>query len=220
MNDFDFDVKQKKALIPSAKRRKCGMRSKACTLPSDYMTEGEKRKLNGEIVTINMNEPVKYRDLIKASKDVQRQYLKHLQDDYNASVRMLTECLGVSYQTVRNLLTDLGISRQKNARKATMEEHLIWNNFCNPNGVPFEPMQEEAVVSEEIPDKPKVGYGEPIPAYYKDGSGDIELTGLTVTLYGSTYDVCKRIVEILGADSHGRFTVRFFAEGGKEAWDV
>ena len=50
MNDFDFDVLQKKRIARGAYHRKNGSKSKRCTLPSDYLTAAEKRKLNGEVM--------------------------------------------------------------------------------------------------------------------------------------------------------------------------
>lgn len=40
---FNEDVREKKALVPSARERKCGSKSKVCTVPSDFMTKYERR---------------------------------------------------------------------------------------------------------------------------------------------------------------------------------
>lgn len=202
MNDFDYDIKEKKALVPSAHKR-VG-RTRKCTLPSDYLTEGEKKRMNGEVVTISMNAPVKYRDLIKASEDVQKQYIKHLQDTYNASVRMLEQCLGVSYVTVREYLVRLGLNRDKSKGRATFEQKAAWEQFCNPG--------EKLVIDTEVT-KAMIEHAPIVSVPVEEtgvefaGDDDYVLCGMNVELEGSAYAVCKKLVSMIGADAHGVFTI-------------
>ena len=46
MNDFDFDVMTKKRIARGAAARKCGSKSRRCTLPSDYLTDAQKKARN------------------------------------------------------------------------------------------------------------------------------------------------------------------------------
>ena len=43
---FQQDVKERKKMKTGAMHRKCGSKSKKCTLPSDYLTPSQKKKLN------------------------------------------------------------------------------------------------------------------------------------------------------------------------------
>ena len=46
MHDFDYDAMQKKRIARGASHMKRGSKSKKCTLPSDYLTAAQKRRLN------------------------------------------------------------------------------------------------------------------------------------------------------------------------------
>lgn len=47
MNDFDYDIVQKKRLVASARKQKCGSKSKKCSLPSDNLTAAQLKAKNG-----------------------------------------------------------------------------------------------------------------------------------------------------------------------------
>ena len=51
MHDFDYDAMQKKRIARGASHMKRGSKSKKCTLPSDYLTAAQKRRLNGPVST-------------------------------------------------------------------------------------------------------------------------------------------------------------------------
>lgn len=78
MNDFDTDVKMKKAIASGAKHRKSGSKSKKCTLPSDNLTIKEKNALNGETHTLILDHAYTIEDLAVFSKQTQRDYLVYL----------------------------------------------------------------------------------------------------------------------------------------------
>lgn len=136
MTDFDYEVKQKKSLVPSARHRKGGSKSKKCYLPSDNLTEAQKRKLNGPVYTVKMDRPMTWEELRRLPDTLRRQYLTNLIDTYGASHRMLGEMLGVSRTAVSHELNRLGISTTgnlKNAKQGPRAERrkAMWAAFCN-----------------------------------------------------------------------------------------
>lgn len=58
MNDFEKEVREKKSIASGARHRVNGSKSKRCTLPSDYLTPAQRKKLNGEVYTVNLNKPI------------------------------------------------------------------------------------------------------------------------------------------------------------------
>lgn len=198
MNDFDYEVKERKALVPSARRRKCGSRSKYCSLPSDNLTEGAKRKLNSECVTINMNKPYTYKELKKASEDVQRQYIKRLQDEYNASVRLLGPMLGISYQTVRNYLDRLGLTRPKHTGRPNAEQRAAFEKFCNSQ-------LEEVAVEPEVERTP--AKAERVVELDDD---QFNMLDINFHIDGQAFAVCKKLISMIGADAYGTFNITFY----------
>lgn len=136
MTDFDYEVKQKKSLVPSARRRKGGSKSKKCSLPSDNLTEAQKRKLNGPVYTVKMDRPMTWEELKGLPDTLRRQYLTNLIDTYEASQRMLGDMLGVSQATAGTELRRLGVQsgpahgRESHGPVAERRK-AMWEAFCN-----------------------------------------------------------------------------------------
>ena len=152
MTDFDYEVKQKKSLVPSARRRKGGSKSKKCSLPSDNLTEAEKRKLNGPVCTVKMGQPMTWAELKGLPDTLRRPYLQNLVDTYEASWRMLGDMLGVSQVTAGNELRRLGIqsgpAHGRGSRGAVVERRkAMWDAFCNGvvGGNSIKPTENEQV---------------------------------------------------------------------------
>ena len=136
MTDFDYEVKQKKSLVPSARRRKGGSKSKKCSLPSDNLTEAEKRKLNGPVCTVKMDQPMTWTELKGLPDTLRRPYLQNLVDTYEASQGMLGGMLGVSQVTAGNELRRLGIQSgpahgRESVGPVAERRKAVWQAFCN-----------------------------------------------------------------------------------------
>ncbi len=91
MNDFDYDVKEKKRIAAGARARKCGSKSKRCTLPSDYLTAKQKKGLNGKMKTYNLSAPVSYAEFRDMPKDLQKEYLTKLYLDWCINLTMIAK---------------------------------------------------------------------------------------------------------------------------------
>ena len=132
MNDFDFDAMQKKRIAQGAKH-KVGRRS-GCTLPSDSLTEAEKRKLNGPVVTLKLDEPMNWKDFKALPEDKQRLYLERLKELYQPSCSMLGQMFGVTEPAVSRQLSRLGVtpaySRTSGIRPGATDR-AKWDAFCN-----------------------------------------------------------------------------------------
>lgn len=132
MNDFDFDALQKKRIAQGAKH-KVGRRS-GCTLPSDSLTEAEKRKLNGPVVTLKLDEPMTWKDFKALPEDKQRLYLERLKELYQPSCSMLGQMFGVTLACVSRRLGQLGVapaySRTSGIRPSETDR-AKWDAFCN-----------------------------------------------------------------------------------------
>ena len=149
MNDFDYDALQKKRIAAGAYHRKNGSKSHACTLPSDHLTEAERRKLNGPVVTLRLDEPMTWADFLALSDEHKRLYLGHLMDRYRPSCRALGEMLGVSAITACRTLRSCGASRGRDTR-ATAEQRAAWTAFLG-NAAPAEEERDDAPTAPEDP---------------------------------------------------------------------
>ena len=87
MNDFDFDVLEKKRIAASARHRVCGSKSKHCFLPSDRLTKAQLAKRNGPVATFNMSGPMSWDMFDQLPQDLKGEYLIGLRDRFNPSPR-------------------------------------------------------------------------------------------------------------------------------------
>ena len=131
MNDFDFDVMTKKRIARGAAARKCGSKSRRCTLPSDYLTDAQKKARNGKMSTYNLSKPMTYEQFKLMPRDLQREYLLKLRNDMHASSRVIAQMFGCSYETVRVVMRDLGINTGGKKMYMNLDQLLRWNNWLS-----------------------------------------------------------------------------------------
>lgn len=130
MNDFDYDVLQKKRIASGARHMKRGSRSKRCSLPSDNLTPAQLKRRNGPVSTYKLDAPMRWDDFRAMPEDLQKQYLTNLVETYNVSIFKIADMLGVNTMTITRLRESLGITvkakggtRQENYEKWRRWEH-------------------------------------------------------------------------------------------------
>lgn len=127
MNDFDYDAMQKKNIARSAYHKKG--RKRGCTMPSDYMTDAQKKKMNGECITFNIHEPHTWVEFKSASRQIKVEYINWLAREYNTTLQMLGDMFGVSHVTVYKYLKNQKIRINKNAGKTKEELSKMAESF-------------------------------------------------------------------------------------------
>lgn len=135
MNDFDFDVKEKKRIAAGARARKCGSKSKRCTLPSDYLTVKQKKGLNGKMKTYNLSAPMTYSEFRNMPKDLQKEYLTKLYLEWCISLIEISKMFGCSPETVRKACNDFGIDTSNRDHRASYAQMDFWKKWLNENRV-------------------------------------------------------------------------------------
>ena len=78
MNDFDYDVMQKKRIAASARHRVCGSKTRFVSLPSDHMTDAQLKRRNGPVSTYKLGEPMPWKGFKQLPDDLKRAYLEQL----------------------------------------------------------------------------------------------------------------------------------------------
>ena len=136
MTDFDYDVMQKKRTAAGAYHRKGGSKSKKCSLPSDNLTEAQKRKLNGPVTTVNLNQPIGWQEFKALNSDsLKKSYLINLLNTYKPTANMIGDMMGVSGITVRKEMRRLGLPVGKRGGDQNSPEakakKAMWAAFCN-----------------------------------------------------------------------------------------
>ena len=134
MNDFDYDVLQKKRTASGARHMKRGSRSKRCSLPSDNLTPAQLKRRNGPVSTYKLDEPMKWDDFKAMPVDLQKKYLTNLVETYGATNEMLSDMFYVHPTHVGAVKKALGVisnnPRHLSKEKKTIRDQM-WAAFCN-----------------------------------------------------------------------------------------
>lgn len=134
MNDFDYDVLQKKRIAAGARHMKRGSRSKRCSLPSDNLTPAQMKRRNGPVSTYKLDEPMGWDDFKTMPVDLQKKYLTNLVETYGATNEMLGDMFYVHPTHVGTVKKALGVvshnpHRLIGEKKAIRDQ--MWAAFCN-----------------------------------------------------------------------------------------
>lgn len=133
MTDFDYENLQKKRTAQGAFHKKGGSKSKRCTMPSDYLTPAQKKKLNGPTHELNLNQPLTWAEYKCIPTDsLKKTYLLNLMNTYKPSAQMLHRMFGCAATTVTAELRRQGLPvGKKGIKKPTKEQQAMWEAFCN-----------------------------------------------------------------------------------------
>lgn len=225
MNDFDFDVMTKKRIARGAAARKCGSKSRRCTLPSDYLTDAQKKARNGKMSTYNLSKPMTYEQFKLMPRDLQREYLLKLRNDMHASSRVIAQMFGCSYETVRVVIRNLGINTGGKKLYMNLDQLMRWNNWLSgdaantPVAVTEPETETEAetisAAAEETEDA-----GAPVN---NDASTEeikcAALLGGKLNLRGTASEILSRLAIVFDAESDAQMfvSVKFSVGNGAES---
>ena len=134
MHDFDYDAMQKKRIARGAAHMKHGSKSKKCTLPSDYLTDAQKRRLNGPVSTYKLDEPMSWESFKAMPEDLQKKYILNLRETYQATDVMLGKMFKKADVTIGDIRRKLGVNPI--GKHIMNHDELIirdakWDAFCN-----------------------------------------------------------------------------------------
>lgn len=195
MTDFEYECKKRKDLARQAKHRKCGSKSKKCSLSTDYMTNRQWKERNGTVMSINMNNPVSWEDFKGMSLQTQKDYISNIIDTYNANASTLSEMFGVSASTVRKYLqeNDFGISF-KVGHSMTSAQRSSWEAFINQQTVGNGHTENET--EETVAGKDKQNRGMGIDSFSLSFSGVIDVDAIANSLRRMMVDGASANIEI------------------------
>lgn len=133
MNDFDFDIVEKKRMVRGARCKKNGSKSKRCTLPSDNLTPAQRKALDGPVSSYSMNQTMGWDVFKSIPKDLQQSYIDTLQSRFGVPVSTISrELFGLSTYGLRSYLTRNGmrfIAGQ--GKRLSAEARQLWEDFLN-----------------------------------------------------------------------------------------
>lgn len=139
-----------KAMASGARHRVCGSKSKKCTMPSDYMTAAQKRRMNGPVSTIQLSSPMTWAELTGKNSYLQYEYLDNLLHKRGFPASWVADMLGVSQATLKHKLDQLNVKSRKPGGKPSCSLRREWMDFIDPEGSPEEASESLAVADPEI----------------------------------------------------------------------
>lgn len=177
------DIKDKKRTARGGfnKVRKKGGRVK---LPSDYMTEKERAKLNGDVKSFDLKQPMKWAEFCAMPDDLQKEYISRLQKLYRATDVAIGEMMGVSKTSIHKARMRFGLEGGERGVRPLPE----WDSFVK-HGTPTEGKVAETAKAEEKPIEKPIEKPHPVERFSAPFavplSGDIRLKG-SAAMIGET----------------------------------
>lgn len=98
---FEKECRDKKRIARGEHNRVKSNRGRMKTA-SDYMTAKERRKLNGEVVSVDMNKPINWEAFKTLSEDIQKEYVGNLREKYHVPFRYIAKMMGANQLTFDN----------------------------------------------------------------------------------------------------------------------
>lgn len=110
MREFYQDVREKKSLVPSARHKKCGSKSKFVSMPHDNMTPAQWRKKNGVVNTYDLKAPMTWDQFKNLPNDLKGEYITNLQKEFSVSGAAIAKCFGITQPYLKSYLDSHGVA--------------------------------------------------------------------------------------------------------------
>lgn len=106
---FYQDIKEKKAAGRGVFHRKCGSKSKKCTLPHERLTKKELAAMNGEVMSYDPRAWYTWKEFKKLTMEWQVNYVNSLITRYNCSCSGICQYIfGINRTTLSNYFKKVG----------------------------------------------------------------------------------------------------------------
>lgn len=134
MNDIEYTLtttnRERKNLANQARHKKGGSRSKKCTLPSDYLSAAQKKGLNGEVTTYEMDKPHTLSELRQWPEDIRKEYMANLVEKYGPTNVDLAEMFGCNRKHIHRVLPSVfGIDPSERNMRSWQNGNDAWASF-------------------------------------------------------------------------------------------
>lgn len=130
---FITDVAEKKRTARGAfnKRTHNGKGGKV-RFPSDYLSNKERNKMNGEIRKYRMNSPITYAEFKKYPDDLKKKYIQRLRDMFDVSDTDIAAMMGVKAKTLNAAL--IKIDARGGRRGKRKADYVAFEKWKRDNG--------------------------------------------------------------------------------------
>ena len=197
---FHETEKERKRLARGAFYKKNGSRSRYVSLPSDNLTEKQRRELNGPVYTYDTKKPMDWSTFVSMPRDVQGIYLDRLCKEHGGRICDAAKMFGITPGGLGNYMrrTFAGWHpfEEMAGRKGVA---LTWIRFTHPEQFDEpevkEPQAEEKTQQEETSCVKQ-------PQLFRLTGGELRFTG-------NPADITNKLLCVLDAQGDYELTVTF-----------
>ena len=159
MNDFDYDCMQKKRIAMGAfaniNRKRGG-----CSLPSDTLTEKQRKEKNGEVKSYNITRIMPWREFKPMPEDLKREFFRNMQS-FGGTARFFAEEMNVCDATIRREAELVCAPFRRGGRNEKMWQSKV-TEWANEDAVDIHTADAQSEgwhVTADVPEgkKPQVG---------------------------------------------------------------
>lgn len=139
---FNQTSYEAKRLARGAYAKKGGSRSKRCTLPSDKLTERQRKELNGKMATYNLSKPMSWKNFKSLPDDLKVKYIRHLIDDCKGRCCDVAVMFGITPVYLGTYLKESSLNYPSFPHTGKRKPDPEWEAFMAPDEPVAEPIQE------------------------------------------------------------------------------
>ncbi len=156
MNDIEYELnkenREKKSIGRNLKHMNRSGKG-PIRFPSDYLSNKEKKKLNGPVISYDLKKPMTYADFRKMPEDLQKKYLEGVIERFKPTIKHLSELFGIGESTMYNRMKmlDVKLAGPKGSRNKEFNE-IDWDAWIADEKVPINVVSEneETDISEKL----------------------------------------------------------------------
>ena len=148
MNDFDYEIMQRKRLASQASHRKCGSKSKKCSMSTDHMTRKQWEERCGDIVTYQIGKPMSWDEFKQLPSGIQKEYIMDLVHKYSVTASDLARMFGITPNTVSKFCgsNDIGIVFIR-GKRMPKEARAEFEKFLSGGSGSIAPMTSDPILT-------------------------------------------------------------------------
>lgn len=208
MSEFFQEVADRKRLVRSFGRKRCGSKSKKCTLRTDNMTNKQIERMSGPVQAYKLNAPISWETFKTYPDEIKAEYLRTITSRYRTTQLLLSEMFGVTPAYLSRYLKDHNLSStatHARGRKLTEEDTAAWSAFVSGE------QHDEEVVGVECEENSVEDITDDAGDETPDAVPDTNLVEFTLTFdsYRNIDDIANYLRILIDPNTHGALEIRY-----------
>lgn len=217
MTDAEFimrsEAKQHKANGRAVYNRASRGGSKRCRLPSDNLTKAQLKKMNGEIIVMQMNKPIAWSEFKRYSPELQKEYIENLAVKYGARQLDIAEMFGVDKSNLNKYLAEITPGVFTLQRKKKIDPR--WEAFIRGEAKSIQPEVSENDTLDEPLEAENDTLEEVVESNNLNSNYDSTFVNAmhgNVSFKGDPYAIFAKAVKLFDEGKHYTITISFREE--------